>query len=127
MSAHPLILIVDDDKLLARTLSDMLERKGYLVNTVHNGQDGFNEAIETQPRLTLLDLQMPDMDGMEVLRRLREDERGRKLEVVFSTNTYAPEVINAALSLDVHDYILKADTSLEQIAELVERYVPLTT
>lgn len=125
MSSQPLILVVDDDALLARTLSDMLSQKGYEVVVAHNGKEGLSQSLALLPHLVLLDLQMPDIDGLEVLKRLREDESGKKLEVVFSTNSYDPNVINAALSLGVHDYILKADTSLEQITELVARYVPL--
>lgn len=125
MNTKPLILVVDDDTLLARTLGDALAKKGYDVELAFNGRDGIDYALDKQPQLILLDLQMPDIDGLEVLRTLRDDERGKKLQIVFSTNIYDPNVINDALSLDVHDYILKADTSLDQITELVNHYAPL--
>lgn len=127
MQKKPLILVVDDDALLARTLGDMLLTQGYEVVLANGGHEGVTKALEKQPQLVLLDLQMPDMDGLDALRRIRADERGKKLPIVFSTNVYDPNVINEGLSLDVHDYILKADTSLEQITELVHRYAPLET
>lgn len=119
------ILVIDDDPLLGRALTDRLTEEGYAVKTAVNGREGLALALDIQPQLILLDYQMPDMDGLEVLKALRADERGKRVEVVFATNTYDTAVINEALGLGVHDYILKADTSLDLIAELARKYVPL--
>ena len=121
----PTILVIDDDPMLGRALSDRLTDEGYDVKTALNGHDGLSQALELQPSLTFLDYMMPDIDGLEVLKALRADERGAKLEVAFATNTYDTIVINEALSLGVHDYILKADISIDLIAELARKYVPL--
>lgn len=119
------ILVIDDDPLLGRALTDRLTQEGYAVKTAVNGRDGLALALDIQPQLILLDYQMPDMNGLDVLKALRADERGKRTEVVFATNTYDTVVINEALGLGVHDYILKADTSLDQIAELARKYVPI--
>lgn len=121
----PTILVIDDDPMLGRALSERLTNEGYDVKTALNGNDGLNQALELQPSLTFLDYMMPDLNGLEVLKALRADERGAKLEIAFATNTYDTVVINEALSLGVHDYILKADISLDLIAELARKYVPL--
>ncbi len=123
----PTILVIDDEPLLGRALSERLTEEGYDVKTASGGQEGLALALELQPQLTFLDYKMPDMDGLSVLKALRADERGQKLEVAFATNTYDTVVINEALSLGVHDYILKADISLDLIAELARKYVPLET
>lgn len=123
----PTILVIDDDPALGRALSERLIAEGYDVRTVENGKEGLDLALDIQPNLTFLDYMMPDMNGLEVLKALRADERGKKLEVAFATNTYDTVVINEALSLGVHDYILKADISLDLIAELARKYVPLET
>lgn len=125
MTHTPLILVVDDDGLLQKALADMLLKRGYAVATANNGEEGLKLALEKQPALILLDYQMPILDGMQTLERIRADERGKKIEVVFSTNTYDTTVINRALALGVHDYILKSDSSLEQIADLVGKYAPI--
>lgn len=125
MTQAPTVLVIDDDGLLQKSLSEMLRSRGYVVETASNGEEGLKIALEKKPALILLDYQMPILDGMQTLERLRSDERGKRIEVVFSTNTYDTTVINRALSLGVHDYILKSDSSLEQIADLVGRYVPL--
>lgn len=123
----PTILVIDDEPMLGRALSDRLTEEGYDVKTASGGHEGLALALELQPNLIFLDYKMPDMDGLEVLKALRADERGKKLEVAFATNTYDTVVINEALSLGVHDYILKADISLDLIAELARKYVPLET
>lgn len=120
------VLVIDDDALLVQSLTDRLTDEGYNIETAKNGRDGLADALEYKPNLIILDYQMPDMNGLEVLKALRQDEWGKKVEVIFATNTYDMAVINEALSLGVHDYILKADTSLDQITDLVTRYAPLT-
>jgi CheY-like chemotaxis protein len=123
MSDTPTILVIDDDKLLAGSIAERLKEEGYNIEVAENGTTGLSLALEHKPRLIILDYQLPDIDGLEVLKQLRADERGKKVEVIFATNTYDMSVVNAALSQDVHDYVLKADTSLDQIAELVRKYV----
>lgn len=125
MTTGPSVLVIDDDGLLLKSLTDMLRSRGYAVEMATNGEEGIAIAQEKQPALILLDYQMPVLDGMQALERLRANEKTKHIEVVFSTNTYDTTVINRALELGVHDYILKSDSSLEQIADLVERYLPL--
>lgn len=123
MANNPQLLVVDDDGLLAKSLTDMLIGRGYRVETARTGSDGLAMALQKRPALMILDYQLPGQDGLEVLRQLRDSEHGKDIEVIFATNTYDTAVINQALGMGVHDYILKSDTSLEQIAELVGKYV----
>lgn len=121
------VLVVDDEVLIARSLSDMLTRMGYTVEVAYDGESALKIANEKQPQLMILDYQMPDKNGVEVLQELRQNPQTEKIEVIFATNTYDTTVINTVLSLNVHDYILKADISLEQIAERVKKYLPVQT
>ncbi len=124
MAEKPKILVIDDDGLLLKSLSDMLDKKGYHVDTAGDGETGLKLALDKKPALIILDYQMPGMDGLTMLQQLRQSDGTQSIEVIFATNTYDTSVINTALSLGVHDYILKSDSSLEQIAELVNQYVP---
>lgn len=65
------VLVVDDDSTILRTLRINLRARGYDVVTVSNGRDAITEATESSPDLILLDLGLPDIDGTEVLRRIR--------------------------------------------------------
>lgn len=119
----PDILVVDDDDLLRKSLSDSLAEAGYRVIDAAGGQAGLTAALEHHPKLIILDYQMPDMNGTEVLEELRKDEWGKSVEVVIATNIYDVAVVNSVLQQNVHDYVLKADVSLEQIVELAKKYV----
>jgi len=67
------ILIVDDDVDTLRLVGLMLQRQGYEISAATNGQQGVSKAIEEQPDLILLDVMMPDMDGYEATRQLRQN------------------------------------------------------
>lgn len=123
----PLILVIDDDALLSRSIAEKLTTTGYKVETALDGSAGLKKALELHPRLIFLDYQMPELNGMQVLAKIREDAWGAKVEVIFATNTYDMAVINEAMGMGIHNYILKAETSLEQIADLARKYVPLTS
>ena len=65
------ILVVDDDATIRRTLRINLHARGYEVEVVGSGRDALTDAVERHPDLVILDLGLPDLDGLEVLRRLR--------------------------------------------------------
>ena len=66
------ILIIDDEKQIRRLLKVALTSHGYELEEAASGQDGLNKAAVFRPDLVILDLGLPDLDGLEVLRRLRE-------------------------------------------------------
>src|SRR6478735_652711 len=111
------VLVIDDDDLLRRALSEKLSGAGFTVADAHDGESGLKAALETHPQLIFLDQQMPGMTGIELLQELRNDEWGRDVEVVFATNLYDPQIINHAIVNGVHDYILKAEVTLDEIVE----------
>lgn len=122
----PLILVVDDDKTLSTTLSESLRAIGYSVATAPNGKTGLEMALSQYPNLIILDLQMPEMDGVEMLKVLRADDWGKNVPVILATNIYDVDAINQSMEMGVKDYILKADVSLDAIAERVKKYVQPT-
>lgn len=123
MTEKRLILIIDDDDLLRRTMVDGLVQSGYDVKDARSGREGLEVAFNSHPDLIFLDYQMPEMDGLEVLKALRADEWGQKVEVIFATNIYDPVAVNTSIEYGVHDYVLKADTSLEQLLGLAQKYI----
>jgi len=116
------VLVIDDDKLLLDSLSSALKDAGYDVFVATNGEEGIKLALEHKPGLTILDFQMPGLNGLEALKKLREDEWGKNASIIFATNTYDIDLINDVMANGVGEYILKSDTSLEQIVELVSRH-----
>lgn len=121
----PTILVIDDDAVASRPLIISLNVEGYKVIQGFKGQEGIDLALKEHPDLIVLDYRMPDMDGVKVLERLRQDEWGKTVPVIFATNAYEVDVINAVMALGVRDYILKTDITLEDTVKLVGTYVPV--
>jgi CheY-like chemotaxis protein len=119
----PLILLVDDDELLRSTMASMFEKEGYRVEAAVDGADGVEKALRLHPRLIIMDYQMPILNGIEAMEKIRADPWGATASMIFATNSYDIDVMNTTLRLGVKDYILKNDTSLEGIRDLVTKYV----
>ncbi|HEU5211461.1 MAG TPA: response regulator [Gaiellaceae bacterium] len=85
--ANELILIVDDNEQNRRLARDVLQFAGFRTLEAAGGVEGLSLAVEHRPDLVLTDIRMPDIDGTEVLRRLREDERTSAIRVVALTSS----------------------------------------
>jgi two-component system, OmpR family, KDP operon response regulator KdpE len=114
-SSQPAALIIDDEVQIRRLLRLALESKGYRVFDAENGQLGLNETALLKPDVVLLDLGLPDMDGTEVLRRLRE--WSQVPVVVLSVRDSADDKISA-LDAGADDYVQKPFDTRELIARL---------
>src|SRR5882762_6333774 len=79
------ILIVEDNKLDVRLLKDILEWRGYETLQTGDGLEAIDLAVAKRPDLILMDIQLPDISGLEVTRRLRGDERSRRIPIVAVT------------------------------------------
>ena len=79
------ILCVDDDRPTVTIISGVLKKEGYEVETALDGHDGLKRAREGKPDLIVLDIMMPDIDGYEVCRRLKDDPETRNIAVLMLT------------------------------------------
>jgi CheY-like chemotaxis protein len=101
------ILLVEDNDLNRDMLSRRLERRGYEVILAVDGQDGLKKAAEMLPNLILLDLSLPEMDGWEVLQRLKSDPGLKHIPVVALTAHALVTDRNRALEAGFDDYDIK--------------------
>jgi len=85
------ILIIDDDRTLCRLLEKRLTSQGFECVDVLNGRDGIKAAQEELPDMILLDLMLPDMNGRDVLRELKDDSRTKDIPVIFISVTVSKE------------------------------------
>ena len=111
---------VEDDALLRRVLHDKLVLEGFGVLEANNGEEGLAVALERHPDLILLDILMPKMGGLAMLKKLREDEWGKTARVIILTNYDDVEKIADALGNRVFEYYLKADTPLDELVQKVK-------
>lgn len=112
------VLIVDDDEGVRTGLGHSLAQRGYQVHTAASGRDGLLEVARLEPDVVLLDLCMPDIDGMDVLRLLREKEDTRTLPVILLSVEADPLVKAEGLRLGADDYVGKPYSSVELEARI---------
>lgn len=101
------ILVVDDDQGTTKLLELILAKEGYDVVSVNNSGDTLNTALTYDPNLILLDLVMPNGDGFEVCRNVREKSQFAHVPIVFFTSVGDVEKKVAAFGMGANDYIVK--------------------
>ena len=99
------ILIIDDDLDTLRLVGLMLQRQGYQISAATNGQQGLDKAFEENPDLILLDVMMPDMDGYEVTRRLRQNLTTAETPVLMFTAKNQIDDRVTGLEVGANDYL----------------------
>ena len=112
------ILVIDDDDDTAKLISLMLRRQGYSVLTANAGIPGLEMALEQQPDLVLLDVMMPDMDGLEVCRRLRAEPETANTPIIMFTAKALSEDMAAGMEAGVTDYLPKPTHPIELAARV---------
>jgi CheY-like chemotaxis protein len=117
------VLVVEDEAPAALALCDKLESEGYKILKAANGKDGLSVALLEHPDLILADLKMPEMDGMEMIRQLREDSWGKDAKVVILTNLSDVARIEEAMVHGTFHYMVKGDSSMEDIVQKVRSQI----
>ncbi|MCA9988999.1 MAG: response regulator transcription factor [Anaerolineales bacterium] len=109
------ILLIDDDPLITEPLTRLLPQHGYEVTVAHNGLDGLVEALKGDHAVVVLDVMMPDMDGWEVCRRLRQ-ESGVPILMLTALGDEVDRILGLELGAD--DYLTKPFSTRELIARI---------
>lgn len=118
-------LVVEDQENFREFLVVALERMGFEVVTAVTGKVALRRIEEHKIKLVILDLMLPDMDGFEICRALREHPRGGRVPIIFCTAVSTEKARMQAMDAGATDYLVKP-ISLEQLREAVNHYLPLT-
>jgi len=119
----PSIAIIEDDPAIAQMYRFKFEAEGYDVQTAENGVLGLALSENMKPDIILLDLMMPEMNGDQMLEKLRATDWGKLPKVIILTNMGEQEIPQAVRALGVSDIILKADMTPRQVADLVKKHL----
>ncbi|GHI00358.1 response regulator transcription factor [Neobacillus kokaensis] len=110
------ILVIEDEIQIARVLKMELEYEGYDVTVEHNGKDGLEKALHSEIDLILLDVMLPKLSGIEVLRRLRKEKEDIPVILLTARNTTFDKV--AGLDQGANDYVTKPFEIEELLARI---------
>jgi signal transduction histidine kinase/CheY-like chemotaxis protein len=118
------ILIVEDTEAITVQLRDVLEAEGYQVVVVHNGQQALEQVALQTPSAMILDLMMPEVDGFEVLKRIRAEKASEYLPVIILTAKYVTKEELAFLTHNsIFQLIHKGDINKNQLLQVVSHAV----
>lgn len=114
------ILVVEDEEALRMSLVDSLKAEGFDVVSAVNGEEGVSVALKENPDLILLDIVMPQMDGIVMAQKLRA-EKGDKVPMIILTNFDDPEHIKRAVESNIFDYFIKSDWRIKDVIAAVRK------
>ena len=113
------ILLVEDDRFLRRAAEASLRQRGFAVTVAADGEEALAKVRAEIPDLILLDLLMPKLTGIEVLRALRAEKATKKIRVLILSNSSREQDLEAIKELAVTDYLVKANLSLQELGDRV--------
>lgn len=117
------LLIVEDDPSMLKLYHDAFSMHGYQVEDAEDGVKGLKKASEIVPKIIILDLMMPKMDGIEVLELLKANDKTKDIPVIILTNIARDSLglTEEALAKGAVKYVVKSDHDPDEIVEIVER------
>src|SRR6478752_3585045 len=111
------VLVVDDEPTIAEVVSRYLERAGYRTRIAADGAQALEAAAQERPDLVVLDLMLPRIDGLEVMRRLREQDRDRIAVILLTAKGEESDRV-IGLRLGADDYVVKPFSPAELVARV---------
>lgn len=121
MQAQATILICEDEPLIQSVYKKSLEQVGYQILTANNGKEGLKIAKIKQPDLILLDILMPVMDGLAVLKELRKDAWGKNVSVLVLTNLSVADDKTYTEKYGAKGFLIKADHTLKDVQNIIKK------
>jgi DNA-binding response OmpR family regulator len=120
MSNKVKVAIIEDDMAIVQMYRTKFENEGYEVATAPDGITGLELIGTEKPDIVLLDLMMPNMNGLDMLQRLRNQPGGREAKVVVLTNMGDTETATKVYKMAADDYIVKAEMTPKQVSERIK-------
>jgi chemosensory pili system protein ChpA (sensor histidine kinase/response regulator) len=123
-----IVMVVDDSLTVRRVTQRLLSREGYQVVLAKDGVDALEHLQAITPDVMLVDIEMPRMDGFDLTRNVRDDERTAQIPIIMITSRTASKHRNYAMELGVNEYLGKPyqeETLLKLIAGFVKKEAPL--
>ena len=120
MDTKKTILVIEDEKDLAEVLKVKLEDAGFATHVAFDGESGLKIAVAEHPDLILLDIVLPGMNGVEMLKQLRKDEWGKNALVMILTNSDDVETMSQVIENGAYEYFVKTEWKIEDIISKIK-------
>lgn len=117
------VLLIEDEPEVLELYRLKLTLDDYDVVVASSGKEGLSKALSENPELVFLDIKMPEMDGFEVLKKLRESPKTKNTPVVILSNFDEQEMIEKGLSLGANEFLIKSQFTPEEISSKIKGWV----
>jgi len=117
------ILIIEDDRYISKMYQLKLSLEGYTVVVAENGKQGVDKVKEFMPDIILLDILMPELDGFEVLKIVKDDAETKKIPVLIMSNLGQEDHIQKGMSLGAIGYIVKSQYTPSKVVEKIKETI----
>jgi len=117
------LLIVEDDELMLRMYTKLLSYVGFDTVIAKDGQEGLEKARTEKPSLIILDIMMPKINGLDVLKALKADKETQNIPVVLLTNVSDDNILTEALKLGATGYLIKSQIANNELIEEIKQYL----
>jgi DNA-binding response OmpR family regulator len=121
------MLIIEDDKIVASIYRNRFQAEGFQVQLADDGESGLTAVKQFRPDMVILDLMLPKLNGVEVLKRIRADEATKALPVIVLSNAYLTDAVQDAWKAGANKCMVKASCTPRQLIEMVNRLRRETT
>lgn len=118
-----IVLVVEDEQALQEAIRLKLIKEGISVEVASSGEQALRYLEKNKPNLVWLDLLLPGMNGLELLRKIREELKMKDLPVVVVSVSGGQEKVKQALSMNAVDYIVKSSYNLKDIINKIKKFL----
>src|SRR5262245_9934909 len=121
------ILIIEDDQVSARAYRTRLEKEGFEVHVAMDGQSGWDQLLDLRPDAVLLDLMLPKISGIELIRKIRSLDEFKALPVMVYTNRFIPRLVEDARAAGATEIFNKASVTASMLIQALRGALGLTS
>lgn len=115
------VLIIEDDSFLQGLEATKIIKSGYEVTSAQNGEEAMKKIMEPGINIILLDLLLPDFDGFQILKKIKETEATKNIPVIVFSNLSETKDVEKAISLGATKFMIKSNFSLEELIEQIKK------
>ena len=117
------ILLIEDDPFLIDIYTTKLKEKGFQVSVVVDGEEALLKVNEENPDLVLLDIVLPQLDGWEILRKIKSNPKFKDLKIIILSNLGQKEEVEKGLKLGATKYLIKAHYTASEVVEEIKKVI----
>lgn len=114
------VLLIEDESILLDLLTDKFNDSGFAVEGAQSAELGIKLALKNHPDLILLDIILPKMNGITMLKKLRQDKWGKGVPVIILSNLDDQRKVSEAMKIGVYDFLIKSNVKLSDVVKQVK-------